>query len=145
MPDLVKASGLSVGAIYRYFPSKDDIVAAICEQGAGALPDELTPASIREFLAHTRALSEREGHAQLVAQIYAEAAVSPALAAIVRGQLDELRMRIADLLPERNRAQALLIAGSFVALCQGYTQQLAVRADADPDGTADALLAITRS
>ncbi|WP_425839749.1 TetR/AcrR family transcriptional regulator [Streptomyces fractus] len=145
MPDIVKASGLSTGAIYRYFKSKDEIVAAICEQSSQAFPADLTSASIQNFLEHIRTLAREEGHARLVAQIYAEAAVSPSLAALVHRQLEELRAAVAALLPGHKPAHAARVAEAFVALCQGYSQQLAVREDVDPAPFTEALVAITES
>ncbi|MGD6740693.1 TetR/AcrR family transcriptional regulator [Streptomyces sp. BH106] len=145
MPDLVRASGLSTGAIYRYFKGKDEIVAAICEQSSQALPAELTAESIHDFLEHIRTLARDEGHARLVAQIYAEAAVSPDLAALVDRQLGELRAAVAALLPGHEPARAARIAEAFVALCQAYSQQLAVRGDVDPGPFTTALVAITES
>ncbi len=145
MTDLVEASGLSIGAIYRYFESKDQIVAAICEQTSQALPTELTAASVRAFLDHIRAKAREEDHARLVAQIYAEAAVSPPLAALVRRQVEDLRAGIAALLPDHEPAEAEAVAEAFVTLCHGYGQQLAVRGDLDPAPYAAALLAIIDS
>ncbi|HUQ54767.1 TetR/AcrR family transcriptional regulator [Lentzea sp.] len=142
MPDLVEASGLSTGAIYRYFKSKDQIVAAICEQTSHTLPAELTAASVHGFLEHIRTAEREHGHARLVAQIYAEAAVSPGLAAVVQRQLDDLRTAVAALLPGRAPAEAERIAEAFVALCHGYAQQLAVRGDLDPAPFTVALTAI---
>ena len=145
MTDLVEASGLSVGAIYRYFKGKDQIVAAICEQASQALPTELTAESVHDFLQHIRTMAREEDHARLVAQIYAEAAVSPPLAALVRRQLDDLRTAVAALLPDRKPAEAERIAEGFVTLCGGYSQQLAVRGDLDPAPIAAALVAIIES
>ncbi|RSD11849.1 TetR/AcrR family transcriptional regulator [Amycolatopsis eburnea] len=145
MTDLVEASGLSVGAIYRYFKGKDEIVTAICEEASQALPAELTARTAREFLEHIRAMAREEDHARLVAQIYAEAAVSPPLAALVDRQLADLRTAVAALLPGRKRADAARIAEAFVALCHGYTQQLAVRGDLDPAPFTAALVAILGS
>lgn len=145
MPDLVEASGLSIGAIYRYFKGKDEIVVAICEQASQAFPAELTAESIHDFLQHIRTMAREEDHARLVAQIYAEAAISPPLAALVQQQLDELRTAVAALLPNHEPAQAERIADAFVALCHGYSQQLAVRGDLDPTPFAAALTAIVES
>ncbi|KDN22103.1 TetR/AcrR family transcriptional regulator [Amycolatopsis rifamycinica] len=145
MTDLVEASGLSVGAIYRYFKGKDQIVAAICEQATQALPAELTAGSVHEFLEHVRTMAREEDHARLVAQIYAEAAVSPQLAALVRRQLGDLRAAVAALLPGHEPAEAERIAEAFVAVCNGYTQQLAVRGDLDPAPFTAALTAIIES
>jgi AcrR family transcriptional regulator len=140
LADIVAESGLSNGAIYRYFTSKDEIVVAICNQSSQAFPTELTAASIHEFLERTRALARDENHARLVAQIFAEAAISPPLAVLVQQQLSDLRDAVAALLPEQpNTAR---IAEAFVALCIGYTQQLAIRGDLDPAPFAAALMAI---
>ncbi|MEA5365400.1 TetR family transcriptional regulator [Amycolatopsis sp., V23-08] len=145
MTDLVEASGLSTGAIYRYFKGKDEIVAAICAHSNQALPTELTAGSAREFLEHIRTMAREEDHARLVAQIYAEAAVSPPLADLVRRQLAELRAAVAGLLPGREPAEADRIAEAFVTLCGGYGQQLAIRGDLDPAPFVTALVAIIES
>ncbi|MFD6424372.1 TetR/AcrR family transcriptional regulator [Streptomyces sp. NPDC060198] len=145
MTDLVEASGLSIGAIYRYFKSKDEIVAAICEQSSQAFPAELTAETIHDFLQHIRILAREEDHARLVAQIYAEAAVTPSLAALVSRQLDEMRQAVVALLPDRGSARAARVAEAFVALCHGYTQQLAVRGDLEPGPYAASLVAIIES
>ncbi|MFJ9174440.1 TetR/AcrR family transcriptional regulator [Streptomyces sp. NPDC102360] len=145
MPDIVRASRLSTGAIYRYFKGKDEIVAAICEQSGQAFPAELTAGAIQDFLDHIRTLAREEGHARLVAQIYAEAAVSANLASLVARQLKELRQAVVALLPDHEPAHADRIAEAFVALCQAYSQQLAVRDDVDPAPFAAALVAITQS
>jgi len=73
-------AGLSTGSIYRYFASKNEIVVAVCEQGTEAFPTALTLEAVTDFLEHV-GLCRDKGHARLVAQIYAEAALSPALAA----------------------------------------------------------------
>jgi AcrR family transcriptional regulator len=143
LADIVAESGLSNGAIYRYFASKDDIVVAICEETTSeVLPHELTATAIGGFLEDLRAMARDDGHARLVAQIYAEAAVSPSVAAVVQQQLAVLRDTVAALLPERNPTDTARIAEAFVALCVGYSQQLAVRGDVDSAPFAAALMAI---
>jgi AcrR family transcriptional regulator len=142
MADIVTESGLSNGAIYRYFASKDEIVVAVCEQGTEALPKALTAEAVEGFLEHVRALARDTDHARLVAQIYAEAAVSPPLAAVVQQQLAAMRAAVAELVPDRRRQQAGQIAEGFVALCISYNQQLAIRGDLDPTPFAAALMSI---
>jgi len=144
MADIVTESGLSNGAIYRYFPSKDDIVIAVCEQASDALPTALTVEAVNGFLEHARALSRETGHAKLVAQIYAEAAVIPALAVIVQQQLAAMRAAVTDLIPNRQNTDAAQIAEAFVAVCSGYSQQLAIRGDLDPAPFTRALMAILK-
>jgi AcrR family transcriptional regulator len=142
MADIVTESGLSNGAIYRYFTSKDEIIVAVCEQGTQALPKALTAEEIAGFLEFVRARARDTGHPRLVAQIYAEAAVSPPLAAVVRNQLAAMRAAIAELVPERRRPDADQIAEAFVGLCMSYSQQLAIRGDLDPAPYAKALMAV---
>ncbi len=132
MADIVAESGLSTGAIYRYFRSKDEIVVAVCRQGSEALPEALTTQAVTAFLQHVRVLAREKGHARLTAQIIAEAALSPALAEVVRDQLTALRDAVASLLQEQGDGDVQPYAESFVALCSGYSQQLAVRGDVDP-------------
>jgi TetR/AcrR family transcriptional regulator, transcriptional repressor of aconitase len=142
MADIVAESGLSTGAIYRYFKSKDELVIAVCEQANDALPQSLSAEAVSGFLEHVRALA-RDGHARLVTQIYAEAALSPALAAIVAQQLAALRSAVAELIPgDRSDRDAGQIAEAFVAMGAAYNQQLAVRGDLDPAPYTRALMAI---
>jgi AcrR family transcriptional regulator len=142
MADIVSESGLSIGAIYRYFTSKDEIVIAVCEQASNALPHELTCESVSGFLEHVRVLAREKGHARLIAQIYAEAAVSPALSTIVEQQLAAMRAAVADLIADGRSGDAEPIAEAFVALSSAYSQQLAIRGDLDPAPFTRALMAI---
>ncbi len=142
MADIVTESGLSTGSIYRYFGSKEEIVIAVCEQASGAFPEALTTESIGGFLEHVRALAREKGHARLIAQIYAEAAVSPTLAKIVEQQLAAMRAAVAKLVPDARRDQAESIAEAFVGLGAAYSQQLAVRGDLDPAPFTNALMTI---
>ena len=145
MADIVTESGLSIGAIYRYFSSKDELVIAVCEQASDAFPKALTAEGVNGLLEHVRTLARDKGHARLVAQIYAEAALSPALAAIVAQQLAAMRAAVAELIPDDSpNSDAGQIAEAFVAVCSGYNEQLAVRGDLDPAPFARALMAILK-
>jgi hypothetical protein len=105
---------------------------AICEQAGDAFPAALTAKAVSGFLEHVRALAREKGHARLVAQIYAEAALSPPPAAIVQRQLAAMRAAVAGLVPGDQAAEADEIAEAFVALCIGYHEQLAIRGDGTP-------------
>jgi TetR/AcrR family transcriptional regulator, transcriptional repressor of aconitase len=142
--DIVDESGLSNGAIYRYFASKDEIVIAVCEQAGDAFPEALTTEAVSAFLDHVRALAGEKGHARLVAQIYAEAALNPPLAAIVQRQLAAMRAAVVDLIPADRAGEAEAIAEAFVAICIGYNEQLAVRGDLDPAPITRALMAVVQ-
>ena len=145
MADIVEALGLSVGTIYRYFKSKDEIIVAICQQSSQALPAEFTRAAIGDFLERVRAQARDNGHAALIMQIYAEAAVTPTLRRLVASQLDDLRASVEARLARRDDTRRQEIAEAFVALCQGYVGQMAVRGDVDPAPFADALAAVAAS
>jgi AcrR family transcriptional regulator len=110
MADLVAATGLSVGALYRYFPSKAALVAAAVEGrdgqrgagtaepggGPGQVPDsagqdvpgggfdEHEPAGelVDRLLGYVTATPQARSHARLVTQVWAEAARSPEVAAL---------------------------------------------------------------
>lgn len=131
MADVVTEAGLSTGAIYRYFRSKDELIIAVCEQGSSAFPEDLTADAIHDFLERMRRLARDKGHARLVAQIYAEAALSPALAEIVQEQLEGMRRKVVELMPAAHHHRAEQAAEAFVAICVGYSLQLAVRGDVD--------------
>ena len=141
--DIVGESGLSTGAVYSYFKSKEQLVIAVCEQGNEALPDALTAESVTGFLELVRVRARDQAHARLVTQIYAEAAISPELAVVVDAQLAALRTAVAALVPHHSDRDS--IAEAFVALCVGYSTQLAVRGDVDPAPFAAAIMAIVKT
>jgi AcrR family transcriptional regulator len=145
MADVVAESGLSTGAIYRYFAGKDELVVAVCEQADEAFPTALTEEAVGRFLEHVRALA-RDGHARLTTQVFAEAALSPGLAEVVRRQLAARRAQVVALLDDAPglgpEVDVEGVAEAFVAVCSAYNQQLAVRGDVDPAPYRRALIRI---
>jgi AcrR family transcriptional regulator len=101
MQRICAAAGLSAGAVYRYFSSKSDIIAAIAEQDRTALAAALTGAMssgqlVQDVAAVARGMIERMcGEGGLVAEVLAEAARDP-----------ELRARLAVIDAEAQRALA---------------------------------------
>jgi len=143
MTDIVAASGLSTGAIYRYFTSKDEIVAAVCAQFPVTLPSTLTAEALDDLLGQLRTRAQEHNHARLIAQIYAEAAYAPTLAAMIQEQWAVARSAIADLVrAERPEADAEGTAEAFLTVLHGFNLQLAVRGDLGTASAAQALLAI---
>src|SRR3954454_3162407 len=72
MADVIRESGLSAGAVYGYFKSKEEIVAAIADEALGtvdqvfrqilATQDAVTPvAALRTALDHVVRIAERPG------------------------------------------------------------------------------------
>ena len=92
MQDIVRASGLSVGAIYTYFKSKDDLILAGCDmitdQEMSELARRLTPiegfrdrisAAVGFLFDQMEVESWRLGSTRLLALAWAEADTSPAI------------------------------------------------------------------
>ncbi len=109
MSDVVRESGLSMGAVYRYFPSKADLVIAACEGHGGDVDGEFPAERARDLL--TRLIAEvgpGSSHARLSIQVWGEAAVEPNLAAKVvpiHQRLEEHLARLlrADAGPDQHR------------------------------------------
>jgi AcrR family transcriptional regulator len=109
MADVVQASGLSTGAVYRYFPSKNDLVLAAVAGRDGTVDGQFiqeTPAELIARLAGYVATGDGAAHARFVAQIWGDAAVTPELAAVARGAHQQLEDHLAQLLAGRQAACA---------------------------------------
>jgi AcrR family transcriptional regulator len=93
MAEIAEAAGLSVGQIYRYFESKEAIVAAIADQDLAEMRDKFA-----EFESGERSITDRIvdlcpqaidhhydlAHAALALEVLAEAARNPRVAVIVQ-------------------------------------------------------------
>jgi len=92
MQDIVRESGLSVGAIYTYFKSKDELFLASCDlsagQGIGELGERLTAGrtlaeriaiSVGYFLDGVDDVGDAPGLARFLVQAWAEAEEEPAV------------------------------------------------------------------
>jgi AcrR family transcriptional regulator len=143
MSDLVVASGMSIGAIYRYFASKDELVAAVAEGRDGTVEGDFPAAeSPADILA--RLLSYVSGpagvaHARLSAQIWGSAAVQPALAQIARARHTALRDHLAARIGDTRQSGVTAddqspteIAEVMLAALVGYASLAAAGSDVDP-------------
>jgi len=90
MQDVAAEAGMSPGNLYRYFASKDALVAGLCERDRGELSNEFAEVrrSGEDFLAAFRELGRRHfedtmaDKAKLCLEIWAEATRNPAVAAL---------------------------------------------------------------
>ncbi len=89
MSDLVGATGLSMGALYRYFPSKADLILAVVEGRDGPVDGRFdvtkTPAELLSRLAEYLNAAQSDdavAHAKLVTHIWSSAAIDPDIAAV---------------------------------------------------------------
>jgi AcrR family transcriptional regulator len=127
MQEIFDESGLSPGALYRYFKSKEKIVEAIAmetlgrfaaavESGPPGEPDEV----LGRLLDAIDAVELRDQRLRLALQVWGEALFNPSVAALVRQAVDRLRERIAA---ELRVPDADAAAGVLVALAQGSVVQ----------------------
>ena len=139
MQDLIREAGLSVGAVYRYFKSKNDIINAIAEGVAGVLAARLHEVVARELpLVESMglvldALDEQlgpDGNFRLALQIWAEATIDPAIGAIVKLRYQGMRSAFALLAASAARhgelaadADADAVAAVLFGLMPGYALQ----------------------
>jgi AcrR family transcriptional regulator len=160
MQDLFTESGLSAGAVYRHFTSKDEMILAIAEENmrevlgitvavAANRQDRSMGAVMAELLDVVRAKSAEGELAGLAVLVWGEAMRNPSLA----HKLDQLmgRMR-ADLvimvcdqqdhgdLPTSVTAEA--IASTMLSVLPGYILQLALFDPAVVSGVPDAVRAL---
>jgi AcrR family transcriptional regulator len=114
MQDVFRESGLSAGAVYRYFPGKRAIVIAIAEQTLGEIGqaiDRIVDAeevpTVEEALARMLAVVDGytgpDGPARIAVQVWGEAQRDAALGEFVTAGYLSIRSRLVHLV---RRAQA---------------------------------------
>jgi AcrR family transcriptional regulator len=154
--DVVRESGLSVGAIYTYFKGKDDLFLATCDLASGRGLGELAarlPAgkSVAERLAIAISfyfdtaegdLHDGPGNADFLVQAWAQADAEPAAREMLRRRREQLVMAGQFLLEEGIARGELpkwldtaLVSRAYIALLDGY---LLVRAEQGPAFVRDA-------
>jgi AcrR family transcriptional regulator len=140
MQDLLAEAGLSSGAVYNYFSSKDEIIVAIAEESISqviSLMDEFVSGSHRSSpgaalanvldLARTRDMDN--GFAAITVLVWAEAIRNPALAARLAALRHETLAYFGGLangirLPKEVSAESF--ATVLMSIVPGYILQLAV-------------------
>jgi AcrR family transcriptional regulator len=151
MQDVLAEAGLSAGAVYRYFPGKEAIIAAIAKEAvtevAGALDgafDADDPPPLDEVLgAAFRAIQRidaEQGVARLALQVWGEAVRSPALAEVLKGEIRRVRGSLTRLV-ETYQARGLMpadlpaeqVARVLIGLLPGFVFQHALLGDVDAD------------
>jgi TetR/AcrR family transcriptional regulator, transcriptional repressor of aconitase len=148
MPDVFAESGLSAGAVYRYFKGKDELIAACCTDAlqvvAAALPDpdslprdpaRLPPltTTLDQLLDTVVQLDGEEGIGRVAIQVWGEAMRDPDLAAHVRTEYDAVLHRLVALCALYRDAGVLAptvdpkaVALAVMAMLQGFMIQRTV-------------------
>jgi AcrR family transcriptional regulator len=163
MEDILGEANLSAGAVYRYFKSKDEIIAAIGFANVAAFtaaveevlqvndPPPLDEA-LGGLLAALERLDEEQDHGRITLQAWSEALRSPALAARVEEGWADLTSSLAGLVQtyqERgdisSDVPAEHVAWVVVGLLHGFVVRRAVLGQADAEGFRSGLRALAVS
>jgi len=164
MADVIRESGLSAGAVYGYFKSKEEIVAAIAEEALGTVDElfekiltterPLTPlAAMQAALEHAVVIAERPGGdvTRVAVQAWAEALHNPDILAIAGSKYHQLRDHFEDVV---RRAQAdgtvdpdtdpRYIAQVMFGMLPGFVLQRLLIGDVTPETYTAGLKALLR-
>jgi AcrR family transcriptional regulator len=134
MQDILREANLSAGALYRYFPSKNDLMAAIAAEAIGKIQAAFTPileadppppldVAFTELGRTIQRMDEEDGVARMAVQLWGEAVRSPELA-------------------ERLRDLILAIRGLAVRLVRTYQARGEISSDIPAEGIAPVLIGI---
>ncbi|MBF4997056.1 TetR/AcrR family transcriptional regulator [Nocardia sp. BSTN01] len=156
MSAVIAESGMSAGAVYGYFASKNDIIRAIADSVLGRMTANLArltegatpvaPIDALESVLGQIAELARDGDIPRVAvQAWAEAGRDEAVAGIVRERLTQVRAAWRELLLRACEAGLLSAATDIDALAQvmlgammGFLQQYLLMGDVHPKAYAAA-------
>jgi AcrR family transcriptional regulator len=140
MQDLVREAGISSGAVYRYFDSKDAMIVAIAEENL-----EQVVTSVRESVQHgvgvgaalastleyVGARHADEGFGAIALLVWSEALRNPALATRLRESIDAAAATLADTARASSLTGAGLapdvLANTLLCVLPGYLLQLTIR------------------
>lgn len=133
MQDIAKEAGLSAGAIYRYFPSKEALIEALSAEQAGRMAETIDSirakgdtATVLHGLADTffRPLEDPEGF----------------LDQCIEFELTSEARRNPHVRATRNRSYASMVQG-FTAVIRRGQAEGAIAKNMDPDSTARLMIA----
>ncbi|NNH73023.1 TetR/AcrR family transcriptional regulator [Nocardia uniformis] len=157
MQDVFAEAGLSAGAVYRYFKSKGDIIAALTTEATSGLRSALTEAVRKEPLPTppelmrtvggiVTELAVPGGPVRLIPQAWALALTDPNIADYVRTNIGgirrlwieyAIRMRDVGWLPPD--ADVEVVAKTLMGLLPGFILQHLILGDTSPDDLAEGI------
>jgi len=162
MDDIIRAAGLSAGAVYGYFATKDDLILAAIDETMTRLTERMRPilappgppgpsALLRAVGQAIDGLAAEDGvDLKRIALLgWAEAQRDDRVRQTLRRHYGGLRLALVAL-ATRWRAQGLLAHGAdpgaaanaLLSLARGYVAQAALLGGIDPDAAADGLAAL---
>ncbi|WP_062991356.1 TetR/AcrR family transcriptional regulator [Nocardia anaemiae] len=160
MQDIFTESGLSAGAVYRYFKGKNDIIAALATDTTVELRATMTrairsdplptPAQVLRIVAeHMVAHSGPDGHVRLAPQAWALALVDDEAAEYVKSAVLAMRDRWTEYtermvevgwLPPDTDVHA--VATAIIGLVPGFMLQHLIVGDVNPETLARGVAAL---
>src|SRR6478735_1798730 len=146
MADVIKEAGLSAGAVYLYFKSKDEIIVAVGSQVFAGIQGRLaefathepppSPAEIAAFLVRQPVLAREQAPADLfplLLAVWSEATRNPTLIPLADQILGGLRTQITEMLQRWMTATGADLPTTpaqltpvFLSLVQGFVTQHAL-------------------
>jgi TetR/AcrR family transcriptional regulator, transcriptional repressor of aconitase len=139
MQDIFRESGLSAGAVYRYFPSKNSLIKAIAENMMNEVltpainavsGQRLDPADALAAIAVLFVPSElRARTLPVTVQVWAESFRDPDMADLARYMIGHIIERLTQVLPAGTPPEA---ARLITAALQGFALQSGILDDVTP-------------
>jgi AcrR family transcriptional regulator len=149
MADVIAEAGLSAGAVYGYFRSKNEIIRAIAERSIGEVAHLLHDLAEREgpvhpvdavavFLEQMASLAEetRGDLAKVAVQAWAEAVRDPEVHAVAREKMGAVRTALEDVVRRAQKdgtmsgsADARAVAQVLFAMLPGFVLEAVVLED----------------
>ena len=139
MQDLIQQAGLSVGAVYRYFKSKNEIVSAIAAGVVGGIRQHFDEVAARRLpladsidlmLDAVEVQLGPGGNLPIALQVWAEATLDPAIGEIVRERYEGLRASVRTIVEHAVESGELPadtdrdgVTAAVYALVPGYALQ----------------------
>ena len=156
MQDLFAEAGLSSGAVYRYFASKDDVIIAIAEDNmrgvvemirdvAAQQPSQPAGAVLADVLEVVQARDAQNGLGKLALLVWAEALRSPSIAGRFKTMLTQMRAAFAEIVRDHQSpgdVSADAMAAALFSVLPGYILQLALLGPEAVAGVPDAVRAL---
>ena len=161
MQDILADAGLSAGALYRYFRSKEEIIAAIAEEALAQVTTPIGPLAAQQPAPPLDAVIERlltnaedvgfrpDGLAYIAPQVWAEALRNPRLRELVQTKFAEVRSAIAGIVRAEQTAGRIPadadpddVAGFLFGSLLGYVLQRVLAGTVDAKSYSAALAAL---
>jgi AcrR family transcriptional regulator len=158
MADIFAEAGLSAGAVYGYFKSKNDLIAAIAAQAIDEVAGTIAPIAsedpvpsldvvIGQGLRATEAFAFGvDGFARLAPQVWAEAAHDPVLREVLRDKYATIHAMLTQLVIAQQKTGRVRPDGDpeaaarvLVSAVMGYILQRLLMGTVDPDSYASGL------